>query len=514
MCSSDLLTFNGSSGAYALSNTISMMSNFYTLAVPQNAPNRVFSGSNGMLEYTVNYPQPDTAENTVLASNSAFTSVATNNWLPCFLQQEWTTEGGYPDPSAQMTSAEQFDGNTFGFVDYRSGNANLKGQSALVALPTTGSLTLENKTLSGVLFDAKGYYYGLLGIGSSCGGTQTPAGSNALCQYQVSGSDGSGFPEWNNQQLLATLQQSFVAVNPATGQIWADTTGNPAIRGDIWGLDFTPTANGVIPIWSGTGWDGTVASTCQPTDITCSPTTLPVSCPNGPDTCTQTTSPTYHLGGVIAAGKTLNGVQQTGTSIQWHTQLETDIEYPTLTPDASETCNGVQITSSISPCQNVNNLGLYSTWGLYNKGFAAHDIDTYIFTGVNGNWSQFSCQLYQYTEDGMLIGQFGWRGTGHFPVDGILSGAPTSMKGEATAPGLCGNPQDFKLVKQYNPNATPAQWEYYLYVTDENYRKGIQRWHIWNTASINCLSNGTAVTLNSSGISTILNQTTAGECSF
>jgi hypothetical protein len=45
----------------------------------------------------------------------------------------------------------------------------------------------------------------------------------------------------------------------------------------------------------------------------------------------------------------------------------------------------------------------------------------------------------------------------------------------------------FKVVK--------VNGDYYLYVTDEGYRAGIQRWHIWNTSSIGRLTGTTAATL-------------------
>ena len=456
---SRILRFTRSGGSYLYSGASQMNRWLYQVSVPRNAPTRVFAGEMGMLEYSVNYPNPDPAAGvSPMAGNTAFTAYPVRFWLPCVLQAEWQ-DGGYPDTNLQLTSVEQFDGGTFGSAHYHSANPAVSNIHIVIELPQTGVLSVENGLATqgssnmpfsnGALFDANGSFYSFSVSNAPCGASAASGWEcGKLTQYTANGVDGNGFPTWNvNGIVLATVSLSLMSGDPR------GACGND-------GCDFAPTANNVIPLYSGTGWDWHGPTTCEPTNAACSPTT----------------APTYHLGAVTVGGN----------ATEWHAQLETNVEYPTLVNDSS-----ISNPSIPSASNNVNNLGLYSTWPTYygaqNMGVGVHSIDNFIFTAVNGNWQEFSCQFYQYTDDGMLVGQFGWRGTGYYPPTGSGGGAPEALKAEALAPGRCGNPQMFKIVK--------VNGDYYLYVPDEGYRAGAQRWHIGNTASVGWLTASTGNTL-------------------
>jgi hypothetical protein len=456
---SRILRFAKNAGQYQYTGMSEMNRWQYLVSVPRNAPTRVFAGTNGMLEYQVDYPNPDRAEGiSAPVGNTAFSAVPVRNWLPCVLQAEWQS-GGYPDMTLQLESVEQFAGGTFGSVLYHSANPALAARHPLLALPVSGVLTAEDAPAAqnanqfpytkGALFDASGNFY----TGSISNGACGQAGKAGFAcetptQYAVNGVDAHGFPTWSQKgRVLGTVSLSLQG-GDAQGKCGSD------------GCDFAPTANNIVPFYSGTGWDWQAASTCEPTNSACSPTT----------------APTYHLGGMRVGD----------LATAWHAQLEANIEYPSLVNDI-----GFRTPSVPSASSNVNNLGLYSTWNSYygfqNMGIGTHSIDNFIFAAVNGNWQQFSCQFYQYTDDGMFVGQFGWRSTGYYPANGYSGGAPESTQNEALAPGRCANPQMFKVVKVNN--------DYYLYVTDEGYRAGVQRWHVWNTASIGWLTAATSTTL-------------------
>ena len=459
---SRILRFAKSGGQYKYTGVSEMNRFQYLVSVPRNAPTRVFAGTSGMLEYAVDYPTPDPAAgSTPPPGNTAFSATPVRNWLPCVLQSEWQN-GGYTDSTIQLASVEQFDGGTFGSVRYHSSNPAVSNRHLLVSLPQNGVLGIENGPTTenanslpftkGLFFDATGSFYTTNLSNGKCDQSSLAGWScEGFIQYTTNGLDTNGFPSWKvSGNVLGTVNLGLV-------------NGDPQGRCGNDGCDLAPTANNIIPLYSGPGWDWHSYSSCQPTNSACSPTT----------------APTYHLGGV-AVGK---------NATQWHAQLEVNIEYQTLLNDP-----GKRNPSLPSSTSNVNNLGLYSTWTSYvgpqNMGYESHSIDNFIFSGVSGNWQQFGCQFYQHTDDGILIGQFGWRSTGYYP--GASGGAPTQLLGEALAPGRCGNPVMFKVVK--------VNGDYYLYVTDEGYRAGIQRWHIWNTASIGTLTGTTAAALSAQGV--------------
>jgi len=453
---SRILRFSKNNGSYIFSGLSQKNRYQYLVSVPRNEPTRVFSGYSGMLEYSVTYPIPDPAAGaSPPVGNTALSASPIRNWLACFLQSEWQS-GGYPDTSVQLSSVELFDGGTFGSVRYHSSNPAVSHRHAIIMLPESGKIGVESSPTAansssvpftmGALFDANGSVYTASITNGSCGkGSSTVWVCETIMQYTTNGSDKYGFPTWNtNGNVLGTVSLSLLGGDP---------------KGDCSsaGCNFAPTANNVVPLYSGSGWDWHGYSHCQPNDGTCSPTT----------------APTYHLGAITVGSN----------ATKWHAQLEANVEYPNLLNDLKSSAPSTPSTS-----KNINNLGLYSTWvsyvGAQNMGMAAVSFDNFIFAAVNGNWQQFSCQFYQYTDDGILVGQFGWRSNGYYLMG---AGAPSALRAEALAPGRCGNPQMFSLV---NVNG-----DYFLYVTDEGYRAGVQRWHIWNTASIGWLKGTTVSTL-------------------
>ena len=94
---SRILRFQKSAGQYVYAGMSQMNRWQMLVSVPRNAPTRVFAGTNGMLEYQVDYPNPDPAAGSHPPSgNTAFSSTPVRNWLPCVLREEWQG-GGYPE---------------------------------------------------------------------------------------------------------------------------------------------------------------------------------------------------------------------------------------------------------------------------------------------------------------------------------------------------------------------------------------------------------------------------------
>ncbi len=180
--------------------------------------------------------------------------------------------------------------------------------------------------------------------------------------------------------------------------------------------DLAPSEGGIIPVYSGQGVHPDVASGAL----------------------------AFHLGGLPV----------NGTALQWQAMPEKPIRFP----DGHGTYPGIP---SRFPHGNI--------------AFAVHHD---IFAGVNGVWLDFSCQFYHYRDDGLMVGQFGWR---RFDDHNHASpGLPDPRAGKTLAPGYCSNDQTFKFVQ--------IGKDYYMYVPDEGYRAGIHRWRIWNLDSIREMS--------------------------
>ncbi len=442
--SSRVLHYTRTSGTdhFALKDAISMGRWLDFLAVPANEPNRVFSGPNGMLEYEVNYPTPDPAVGSAALHQAAFSSTPTHNWLPCFMQAEGRIGAGLADGHVYLRSAETVryataDGTptkqTLATVAYHGG-PNSFSKWATVNLQSNGEVSLANNRIhntSLAWLDANGSYYHY----SRTDDTYT------LQRFDITGADATGLPKWN---LTPTVLATINAV-PDTGAL------TPACF--FGGCNFQPTkTRGIIPVYVGGRPKFETTFSDQP--------------------------PVYHLGGFATSS---SGIPQNPV---WHSQLEFDVQFPTLANAKDRN------TASITP---ENNLGIYSNWGTYAgfqaMGFGAQAVDDFIFTGINGNGYEYGCQFHQYTDDGMLIAQFGWRATGEAAGLVGFAGYPKAMIGQPLAPGACVNPQMFRVVRVgADADGSP---NYYMYVGDTSYRAGAQRWHIWNTGSIGRLT-GTA----------------------
>lgn len=185
--------------------------------------------------------------------------------------------------------------------------------------------------------------------------------------------------------------------------------------------DLAPSDGGIIPIYSGPSFHSRAA----------------------PGT------PAFHLGGLPVHG----------TELQWQTMPEKPIRFP-------------------------DGHGTYpANLSRYEAGNDAHAIGHDVFAGVNGVWFDFSCQFYHYRDDGLMVGQFGWRRWDNHVH--MSPGLPDPVAGDALAPGFCGNDLIFRIV--------PVGKDYYMYVPDEGYRSGTHRWHIWNLDSIRELSGEAAL---------------------
>lgn len=207
--------------------------------------------------------------------------------------------------------------------------------------------------------------------------------------------------------------QGFPAWDSGTpiASMTADLTkGNPIPLCKI--CDLMPSEGGIIPIFAGSSIDQKVAPG----------------------------NPAFHLGGLPV----------NGAALQWQAMPEKHIRFP----------DG----HGAYPAQLTR----------FPAGNEAHAIQHDIFAGVNGVWLEFSCQFYHYRDDGLLVGQFGWRRSSN--NRGMYEGLPDPWRGQALAPGFCGNDFMFKVVQ--------VGKDYYLYTQDEGYRAGLHRWRIWNLESI------------------------------
>ncbi len=152
---------------------------------------------------------------------------------------------------------------------------------------------------------------------------------------------------------------------------------------------------------------------CNGSDCDMSPSDggiIPVFAGNGMNKIVSSGEPAFHLGGLPTGGN----------SLEWQAMPEKPIEYP-------------------------DGHGTYSALRNANYGFETRTLHHDIFAGLNGNWMLFSCQFYHYRDDGLLVGQFGWRGEDQYR--GMSLGRPDPWNGQPLAPGFCGNIVMFKMVQ-------------------------------------------------------------------
>ena len=161
------------------------------------------------------------------------------------------------------------------------------------------------------------------------------------------------------------------------------------------------------------------------------------------------TTPAFHLGGLPIGGHAL----------QWQTMPQKSMEWV----DGDGSFPSVDLA------------------GVAQAGANTFAINRDIFTFYNGNWNPWACQFSHFRDDGLFLGQFGFRtsyGYGHnlntygnpgYPVESNYPALPL-------APGFCGDASLPKFVQ--------VGTDYYAYVGDEAYRHGTHRWHISNLSSL------------------------------
>jgi hypothetical protein len=116
--------------------------------------------------------------------------------------------------------------------------------------------------------------------------------------------------------------------------------------------------------------------------------------------------------------------------------------------------------------------------GIAQLGTNTYSLNHDIFAFINGNWGYFGCQFFQYRDDGMFLGQFGWQTSYAFQQWGTWGpqGVGNSTVNQPRVPGFCGDVG--------HPMYTQVGSDYYVFVGDEGYHEGTHRWHIANLASV------------------------------
>jgi len=157
-----------------------------------------------------------------------------------------------------------------------------------------------------------------------------------------------------------------------------------------------------------------------------------------------TMEPNHHLGGIRIGGTTWTWKASPGAMIE--------------TPDGK---------------------GTFPDGILTNAGLAALVEGDYIFEGYNGNYGSFSSQWMQWSQDGLLIGQFG------NPAFGLYEWGPYSQFGVGPGggasdgtlfPGAAGNDTSMATVA--------VDGDIYVYSSDEGYHHGIHQWKVSGLDSI------------------------------
>ena len=139
--------------------------------------------------------------------------------------------------------------------------------------------------------------------------------------------------------------------------------------------------------------------------------------------------PSYHLGGIPIGGTTWSWKASPGAMIN--------------TPDGK------------GSFPDINNH--------YHNGIAALVEGGNIIEGYDGQYASFSSQWMLWSQDGLLIGQFGHPATGPAPDGSLFPGAAGNIETMSTA---------------------TVDGDIYLYNSDESYHPGIHRWKIGNLDTV------------------------------
>ena len=121
--------------------------------------------------------------------------------------------------------------------------------------------------------------------------------------------------------------------------------------------------------------------------------------------------------------------------------------------------------------------------GIAQMGINAWTMDDNIFAFQNGNGTPWSCQFYHFKDDGLFVGQFGFQTSSEYPTKNAawkLTGFPQKGTEQPLAPGEC--------IDESHVNGVRVSGDYYIYLGDESYHKGIHRWRVSNLKSFGELS--------------------------
>jgi hypothetical protein len=112
-----------------------------------------------------------------------------------------------------------------------------------------------------------------------------------------------------------------------------------------------------------------------------------------------------------------------------------------------------------------------NSYGGHN-GIAALVEGGSVIQGYDGQYGSFSSQWMHWTDDGLLVGQFGHPANGKAPNESLFLGAAGNIAAMASA---------------------TVGASIYLYTSDESYHPGIHRWRIGGLGTIHELSSVTSL---------------------
>ena len=124
--------------------------------------------------------------------------------------------------------------------------------------------------------------------------------------------------------------------------------------------------------------------------------------------------------------------------------------------------------------QSPDGIGTFPDYDNYggHDGISVWVEGSNIFQGYDGQFGSFSSQWFQWSEDGLFIGQFGHPASGYQSDGSLWDGAAGNIAMMATASYL---------------------GDVYLFNTDEGYHAGIHRWKVSNLQSLQELSGNAAI---------------------
>jgi hypothetical protein len=424
-----ILHYKYQSGAWVY-NSRAMMTDwaYQAVATPDvNNTSRIFGGFMGFDEYKRNYQTPLAAGDPLVlaggnASNEAWELV--RNWLPCVLAE-------YPDWDADQYVSGAFTLTMPGTTVIQVGGNRW-----------TADHVVENPT--------------------------SPANPTTL--YEFNTADGS-ITQNSYVNHISPINRLAI-LQPGTGK-WYQTVRSNVMNGNtLTGYTYTvmenaPSSydNNGFPMYPGTGTSvgsytanfamGTPRNGQSVGTLWPSPNQIFPIYDTAPNTPFVANGPAFHLG----------GLKVNGSALQWQTMPQAALPYPDDDGSyPSQVGSGGTIATALA--NNTNNISS-------------------VITFYDGNWDALACQYTHFTDDGMFVGQFGYRENAAAVPPGvatyIASGYPTKETTATLAQGMCG---DVGTPMYVQDTATASNGGYYAYIGDEGYHRGVQEWHITNLNSI------------------------------